>query len=159
MKNNPFNFLYVVLASTLYFTACGSDNTAGKEMYGTRPIGEVVDALTLEQKINLVVGTTRGHVNPPFPAPGMPVRHSEGPTTNLSDGKVKGAAAFSYSIDSLNIPVITYADGPAGVRIDPIRGNSSKTYYCTAFPTGISLAASWDTAAVRKTGEAIGNEA
>ena len=148
MKNIPFNFLYVVLASTLYFTACGSDNTAGKEMYGTRPIGEVVDALT-----------TRGHVNPPFPAPGMPVRHSEGPTTNLSDGKVKGAAAFSYSIDSLNIPVITYADGPAGVRIDPIRGNSSKTYYCTAFPTGISLAASWDTAAVRKTGEAIGNEA
>lgn len=149
------HMLFAVLVC-IFLTGCRHGNP---EMYGDRPVSEILDALTLEQKVNLVVGTVRGTVNPPYPAPGMPVRKSEGPATNLSSGTVKGAAAYSYPVDSLGIPVVTYADGPAGVRIDPVREGDSHTYYCTAFPTGGSLAASWDTAAVRAVAAAIGNEA
>lgn len=50
----------------------------------------------------------------------------------------------------LGIPAIKMADGPLGVRN---YGNA------TAFPGGISFAATWNTALVNKYGEAIGKEA
>lgn len=49
----------------------------------------------------------------------------------------------------LGIPTFKMADGPAGVR-----GNKS-----TAFPSGIALAATWDTSLMRRIGTAIGEEA
>ena len=147
---------YAAAAAALAFAGCAGP---GQEMFGDRPLSEVLDALTLEQKVNIVVGGVRGADNPPYPAPGMPVRGSDGVTANLASGRVKGASAYGYSVDSLGIPVVTYSDGPAGVRIDPVREGDTLTYYCTAFPTGSSLAASWDTAAVRAIASAIGNEA
>ncbi len=127
--------------------------------FGDRSIEELVGVLTVEQKANMVVGPLRGIETPPYPAPGMPVRQSDPQNTNLSTGEVKGAAAYSYAVDSLFIPSITYADGPAGVRIDPMREGTDRTFYCTAFPTGTCLAASWDEKAVEKVAGTIGNEA
>jgi beta-glucosidase len=114
---------------------------------GKSSIKEVIAAMTLEEKAKLVVGNG-------FRMPGM-----GGPTVGQTQDKVPGAAGTSFAIPRLGIPSMVLADGPAGVRISPIRNNdSSRTYYATAFPVGTLLASSWDTALVKKVGEAFGNE-
>lgn len=132
--------------------------------FGHVPVEEVVRAMTLEEKVNLVVGTLRDYVYRPDAAPGMPERvqgevdDARGATAH-SDGRVPGAAGETYAIPRLGIPSIVMADGPAGVRIDPTREGREESYFCTAFPTGTLLASSWNTGLVENVGAAIGNEA
>ena len=126
-------------------------------------IKEIVAAMTLEEKAALVVGTQRGGVYPPPPAPGMPVRPNDDPMNNaavtaFSEGRVRGAAGDVLAVPRLGIPTMVLADGPAGLRIDPKRPNDEKTYYCTAFPTASLLAATWDAPLIERMTEAIGNE-
>src|SRR5437764_5863279 len=114
---------------------------------GKSSLKEVIQAMTLEEKAKLVVGNG-------FRMPG-----AGGPTIGQTQNKVPGAAGTTQAIPRLGIPSIVVSDGPAGVRIAPIRGgDSSRTYYATAFPVGTLLASSWDTALVREVGLAFGNE-
>lgn len=143
--------------------------------FGVDPVEDVVKAMTLEEKVNFVVGTRRGTEYPPDRAPGMPVRvniveveHNtsnfdapeavQGAVTAFTRGRVKGAAGETYGISRLGVPIFMLADGPAGLRIAPTREGDSNSYYCTAFPTGSSLAASWDTGLVEDVTSAVGNE-
>lgn len=141
-------------------------------------VDDVIAAMTLEEKANFVVGTERMKVTPPDRAPGMPVRPMFSPelqeklkqckneqeamemmiATSLVEGRVQGAAGQHYAIERLGIDPIVYADGPAGLRIDPTRKDDAGEYYCTAFPVGASLSSSWDVELVNEVTRAMGNE-
>ena len=113
-------------------------------------VDEVVSKMTLEQKAKLVVGMGMRF-------PGAP--QTSAPVVGQTEDRVPGAAGSTYAIPELAVASMVVADGPAGLRIAPIRGNdSSQTYYATAFPIATLLASTWDTSLVRKVGYTIGNE-
>jgi beta-glucosidase len=139
---------------------------------GKSSIKQVIAAMTLEEKAKLVTGMgfKMPGSTPPrrqnTDKPKSDTTSKEGfqlPPIDPADAnipeKVPGSAGRTHAIPRLGIPSVTVSDGPAGVRIDPIRnGDSSRTYYATAFPVGTLLASSWDTALVRKIGVAFGSE-
>ena len=113
-------------------------------------IDEIVKAMTLEEKSQLLVGCGRSVAFlASFGGNGMIGQHSD---------IVSGAAGSTHAIDRLGISATVVADGPAGLRISPTRKETDRTYYCTGFPVGISLASSWNTELVEQVGAAIGNE-
>ncbi len=71
---------------------------------------------------------------------------------------VPGAAGTTQAIPRLGIPATVLTDGPAGVRINPTRKNTSDTFYATGFPVGTALACTWNQELVEEVGKAIGNE-
>ena len=108
-------------------------------------IDEVLKAMTLEEKAKLLVGGANNFF-------------SANAVVGGEADLVAGAAGTSPAIPRLGIPATVLTDGPAGVRIDPTRKGTTKTYYATAFPIGSCLASTWNTDLVSKVGEAIGNE-
>jgi len=113
---------------------------------GVNSIDEVVKAMTLEEKAQLLVGASMAN----FSGVGSVV----GNTMNL----VPGAAGTTVPFPRLGISATVLADGPAGLRIAPTRENDKATYYCTGFPVATLLASTWNTDLVKKVGEAMGNE-
>lgn len=109
-------------------------------------IEEVVKAMTLEEKAQLLVGGG----NDGFVGSGAMLGHQK--------KFVPGAAGTTVAIPRLGIPATVQCDGPAGVHIDAHREGDSRNYYATGFPVGTCLASTWNTDLVRKVGEAIGNE-
>lgn len=107
---------------------------------------DLVNKMTDDEKANFLMGT------------GMPGFDGIKPVVGAIEGRVPGAAGGTYEIKRLGIPAIIVADGPAGLRIKPIRDNDKNTYYCTAFPVGTALASTWNEALIEKVGKAMGNE-
>jgi beta-glucosidase len=145
--------ILVMVIGLLSFTQCKIRKTP---KLGRDAIKGVIAAMTLAEKAYFVTGT--GTDLPDLasaatsePTPGAPVI---GKTKKL----VEGAAGTSYEIPRLGIVPMVMADGPAGLRIAPIRKNSQDTFYCTAFPVATLLASTWDTDLVNKVGQAMGNE-
>lgn len=128
-------------------------------------IDKIVGGLTVEQKARLLVGAL-------------------GSDDGISH-KVRGAAGYTFPLDSLGIPSINIADGPVGVRISPEQSDrfsytidaagvpvkrsegepaaigSAPSYssFCTCFPSSTALAATWNKSIAHREGEAIGAEA
>ncbi len=136
--NKPI--VFALLAAAM--TACGPR----VPQLGKSSVDEVVEAMTLEEKAHLVVGT------------GMAGFSGENAVVGETRKLVPGAAGTTHPIERLGIPSVVLADGPAGLRINPTREGDSQTYYCTHFPIGTLLASTWDQQLVEKVGEAIGNE-
>ena len=107
---------------------------------------EVMSRMSLEDKAHFVIGT------------GMAGFSGDDAVIGATKNLVPGAAGTTYPLDSLGIPAIVLADGPAGLRIDATREGDSATYYCTHFPIGTLLASTWNTALVEQVGQAIGEE-
>ena len=109
-------------------------------------IDEVLKAMTLEEKAQLLVGGG----NDSFTGSGAMLGHQK--------RLVAGAAGVTVAIERLGIPATVLSDGPAGVHIDAKRENDPHSYAATGFPIGTCLASTWNTDLVRQVGEAIGNE-
>ena len=107
---------------------------------------EVMSKMSLEDKAHFVIGT------------GMQGFSGDDAVIGATKNLVPGAAGTTYPLDSLGIPAIVLADGPAGLRIDATREGDSATYYCTHFPIGTLLASTWNTALIEEVGQAIGEE-
>lgn len=91
---------------------------------GVAPIDEVVKAMTLDEKIDLIVGSAGNQA------------FSMSATIGGQAQIVAGASGQSNGIPRLGIPTTVFSDGPAGLRIDPKREGSDATFYCTHFPVG-----------------------
>ena len=133
-----------LISTVLVATTCMMTMNAQPKLSATN-IDEVMKAMTLEEKAKLLVGGANNFFGD---------QAVVGGEADL----VAGAAGTSPAIPRLGIPATVLTDGPAGVRIDPTRKGTDKTYYATAFPIGSCLASTWNTDLVGKVGEAIGNE-
>ena len=123
-----------------------SCNSTDKMTMNTINQEEVMTKLSLEDKAHFVIGT------------GMAGFSGDDAVIGATKNLVPGAAGTTYPLDSLGIPAIVLADGPAGLRIDAKREGDAATYYCTHFPIGTLLASTWNTKLVEEVGQAIGEE-
>ena len=127
--NNPFMRKIMILsAAALSLAACNG----GAPQLKNSSVDKVLKAMTLEEKVRLVIGT------------GMAGESGESAVVGTTGDIVPGAAGTTAPIERLGIPGIVLADGPAGLRIDPTREGDANTYYCTHFPIGTLLAQTFD---------------
>lgn len=101
-------------------------------------VEDVLDALTLEEKIHLCIGGGTSWIN--------------------LFSKFPGTAGNSYAVERLGITPMYYCDGPHGISMTPERPFDTKDYIATEFPMATALAATWDCKAVNRIGEALGAE-
>ena len=139
MKNSAIIFFCVASV----FVGCTSTDKVATKTINQE---EVMGQMSLEDKAHFVIGT------------GMAGFSGDDAVIGATRSLVPGAAGTTYPLDSLGIPAIVLADGPAGLRIDATREGDEKTYYCTHFPIGTLLASTWNTQLVEEVGQAIGEE-
>ena len=132
----------MISAAALALAACQS----GDPQLGKSSVDKVLKAMTLEEKVHLVIGM------------GMAGSDGSTATVGATEDIVPGAAGTTYPIPRLGIPSIVLADGPAGLRINPTRENDPNTYYCTHFPIGTLLSSTWNQELVENVGQAMGEE-
>ena len=142
-------FTKAIVTLTIFFIVGSSIAQQAPPQLGKNPISEVVKAMTLEEKINLLIG--QGMFVPGMPMPGANLIPTE------AQKRVTGAAGTTAAIPRLGIPALVVCDGPAGIHA--FNGGKSRLYFATAWPIGTLLASSWDTALVNKVGIALGAEA
>ena len=135
--------MFFAIGMTTLMMGCMS---ADKETKNTINQEEVMSKLSLEDKAHFVIGV------------GMKGFSGNDAVIGATQSLVPGAAGTTYPLDSLGIPAVVLADGPAGLRIDAQREGDSASYYCTHFPIGTLLASTWNTELVEEVGQAIGEE-
>lgn len=100
-------------------------------------IDEVIGQMTLEEKVHMVIGC------------GMSMG---------DDVKFPGTAGRTYDIPRLGIPSVYLADGPHRLAMAVKRDFDSHFYYATEFPSGTTVAATFDPNAAFQVGVALGEE-
>ena len=94
-------------------------------------IDEVIQAMTLEEKVRMCIGC------------GMAIG---------DDAKFPGTAGRTYDIPRLGIPSVYLADGPHRLAMTTKRDFDSRFYYTTEFPSGTTVAATFNLEAAFKAG-------
>jgi beta-glucosidase len=114
---------------------------------GKDAIPAIIKAMTLEEKVKMVVG--KG-----FSVPGLSMS-----ATDETPDKINGISGHTQPLARLGIPSFNFADGPSGVHRFMMTGkDSADNLFSTAWPVGTLLASSWDTELVKKVGVAFGEE-
>ena len=135
-----------IMISACLVIASASTTYAQTPKLGVSPIQDVINAMTLDEKIQLVVGSSGKY-------------ESMMEATIGNQGQlVQGAAGQVNGIERLGIPATVVADGPAGLRIDPKRKDTDKTFYCTHFPVATVMSATWNPSLVYSVGTSMGDE-
>lgn len=114
--------------------------------FGVDPLDKVISAMTLDEKLDVLIGSS-----------GNQSSDANATIGNASE-LVPGAAGQLNGVPRLGIPSTVVADGPAGLRIQPKRQGTDKTFYCTHFPVAMLMSATWNTQLVKEVGAAMGNE-
>jgi beta-glucosidase len=148
MTTKRLNYTFLSLA--MLSSGFGAFGQTSVPKLFKNPVPEIVKAMTLEEKVQLVVGVG-------FSMPGA--TNTTGTAIGQTLDRVAGAAGTTQAIPRLGIPSLVTADGPAGVRIDSVRKeHPGRTYYATGWPVATLLASSWDTTLVKQVGTAFGHE-
>ncbi|MFM2481647.1 glycoside hydrolase family 3 C-terminal domain-containing protein [Celerinatantimonas sp. YJH-8] len=145
--------LSVVTAFSMSMSGCSDSSSTSQG--SLQPVNDVAKAsalvakMTPEEKLSLLSG------------PGFSRQTSAALKPEHLEGDVVGIAGYINGVNNsqVNIPPVKLADGPAGVRLSPIREHDPKRYYATAWPIGSLLASSWDPQLVQRVGQAFGQEA
>lgn len=124
-------------------------NAAGKTLddvsNGDVELSEFVASLSDQELVNLVEGTMSANKNG---------------VVGISSDLVPGAAGQTGTIKNKRVPAIVMADGPAGVRVEPVYKRNDQTieHFATAWPIGTALAQTWNKDLIEKVGFAVGTE-
>ena len=105
-------------------------------------IKEIVSLMTIDEKCSLIIGGRNNNFN----------------GIGYVNSGVPGAAGVINCNDRFGIPTIILADGPAGLRISPVREGDERTFYCTGYPIGSMLSSTWNLELVEEAGKSMGNE-
>lgn len=167
MRIKRFRSIMVFTVVTSMFLLAFQVNTASAKSADEQKIQQMISKMTLEQKAQLVIGTGMFFELPDSIQAKMPPGFggevkTKDPVYNAMVSKIRkylpGAAGVTSEFPELGISSQVLTDGPAGLRIQPMRKGDSKTYFCTAFPIGTVLASTWDTELVYQVGVSMGNE-
>ncbi len=112
-------------------------------LYTDAEIDQLLLKLTDEEKISLLIGRGMDNVG----------------NLGVIDGRVPGAGGQTHDVERLGIPDIIVCDGPSGIRINPLREGTTKTFYTTAFPSETVLGSTWNKELAQEIGRALGTEA
>ena len=134
MRRLSITLFSLCLASALTAQTTGSNQSVRLRADN---IDEVVSAMTLEEKVHLVIGC------------GMSMG---------SDTKFPGTAGRTYDIPRLGIPSAYLADGPHRLAMAAKREFDSRTYHATEFPSSTTVAATVYPDAAHQGGRTLGRE-
>ena len=96
----------------------------------------VIEQMTSEEKLSLVVGTSQ-----------------------RPEGETVGAAGYIAGLPRLGIPMLKESNAELGVAIPPLQDQISPADEATALPSGLATAATWNPAIAHANGAMIAEEA
>lgn len=146
MKNLSYLFLFLLVFITKNIAAQNKANMKpikDTQLYTEAEIDQLILKLTDQEKVSLVIGRGMDNVG----------------NLGVIDGRVPGAGGQTHDVKRLGIPDIILCDGPSGIRLNPKREGTTKTYYATAFPSETVLGSTWSKELAREIGKALGTEA
>ena len=114
-----------LLLCTLMLGVAVSASSKKLPQLGKSSIEEVIAAMTIEEKVDLLIG----HYDT-----------KDKSVVGNAAVLLPGAAGQTNAIPRLGIPATVVSDGPAGLRIQPKRDGTTQTFYCTHFPVATELA-------------------